>query len=162
MNINIKTKLKAYTRATLPTKLSQFINDMDFISDVPDNRTYVRTKGEWVLFDKPIDIALVENSGLNLEYGLNEQGKPTYYLGVRKEEITELELPAVLEPDTVYYVEDLTPTLYIDGGTAFSNGNNDFVVENEYTQVIDGGNVNTHNYDLVLLPINSKGVYDGQ
>ena len=64
---------------------------------------------------------------------------------------------AETKEDITYYIDEQLPNMYVDGGTAFSDGNNDYVDNIEYNQIIDC----KKDYDLDLLPINSKGVYNG-
>lgn len=161
MKIDIKAKLKAYTRGILPTRVSELINDMDYIPDVKDDRLYARTHGAWIQIDDlgKTEIELLDNSGLNLEQLMPPNKCPIYKIGIRKQEILETELPETLAEDTTYYVVDLTPNQFVDGGTAFSNGNNEYVYTNEFSQEIDGGNATTTQFNQTLLPLNSNGIY---
>lgn len=161
MDIKIKAKLQAYTKGILPTKVSQLENDLHFVEDVNDDNYYLRTKDHWVKTNENLGktiLQLAENSGLDLEYIHDDN---TYIINIRKWEGTELDLPNVLENDTTYYVEDLTPNLYINGGTAWSDGNNEYVALSEYDSIIDGGNSSTTTYNTIMYPIDSKGVYNG-
>ena len=161
MDIKIKAKLKAYTKGVLPTKLSDLENDEHFIQEAPlDGSIYGRKLGTWQNIDKALDktvLEVPENSGLNLSY---EDATSTYTISVRQENITELDLPNSLENDTVYYVENLHASVFIDGGTSFSEGNNEYITLNEFSTTIDGGVASTINFNNVLLPLNSKGVYE--
>lgn len=161
MDIKIKAKLKAYTKGILPTKVSELENDEHFISEAPiDGHLYGRKDGTWQNIDKAINktaIEIPENSGLNLSY---TDITSTYTISVRQKNITETELPSVLEDDTVYYVEDLEANVFIDGGTAFSSGNNDYVIVGEFGATLDGGVASTMAFDNEILPLNSKGVYE--
>ena len=158
MDIKIKTKLRAYSKGILPTKVSDLENDLDFIPDAPkDGQIYARKDGSWKdISDINLDtiIALANRSGLNLEYDAEER---TYTLGIRKEELTNLELPVILQDDTTYYVLDLDPNTFIDGGTAYSSGNNEFVEESEYTISFDGGNCHT-NVPIKLFPTDCNDI----
>lgn len=162
MDIKIKAKLQAYTKGILPTKLSQLENDVDFIEDAQgsidkDGKYYVRHDGQWVDITPPepstSDIILADNSGLNLE-------KDGEYRKLSIRQVTSDEYPSTIEEDTTYYIVENTPDVYINGGTAFSDGNNDYVDSSEYQFNINGGNANAQ-FDLDLLPINAKGVYNG-
>ena len=161
MDIKIKAKLRAYTRGLLPTKISDLENDLDFIPDAPDDGSiYGRQDKEWVNIDQALAktiLELKENSGLNLSYDPNTS---TYTLSIRKEDITQLELPNILEPDTTYFVEDLTANIFDDGGTAFSQGNNDYITISEFKSEMDGGNA-TSIANIIMNPLNSEGVYNG-
>ena len=107
-NIKIKVKLKAYTKGLIPTKVSQLENDEHYVKDLEPNQTgfYVRRPGEWVNVEDSLirtQLSTPENSGLNvIPDGYN------YILSVRKEDIKQTELPSQLQPDTTYYVLDLT------------------------------------------------------
>ena len=161
MDIKIKARLKAYTKGILPTKVSDLENDLHFIEDVNGDGVYVRAEGQWIRADQALDktiIELVDNSGLDLiEPPL---GSNIYQLGIRKWEGTELELPNTLEDDKIYYVEDLTANNYINGGTAWSDGNNEYVSRSEFNNEIIGGNARSI-ANIILRPLNSKGVYNG-
>lgn len=162
MDIKIKAKLQAYTKGILPTKVSELENDLDFISDVTEQGIYVRAKGEWIKADDALEktkIQLLDDSGLNLIEP--PEGSFTYQIGIRKWEGTQLELPATLQNDTTYYVQELTPNLYINGGTAWSDGNNEYITLSEYGSIISGGNSSTTAYNTIMYPIDSKGVYNG-
>ena len=160
--INLNIKLSAYTKGLLPTKLSELENDTHYLQDAQgsldkDGKYYARRDGHWeeITQPKPVqsDIILAENSGLNLEdFG-------DYRLLSIKEVLTD-EFPDTFEDDTTYYIVENTPDIYINGGTAFSDGNNEFVNESEYDFIIDGGRSNTNNFELDLLPIDAKGVYN--
>lgn len=161
MDIRIKAKLKAYTKGILPTKVSDLENDLHFIEDVNGDGVYVRAEGQWIRADQALDktiIELVDDSGLDLIQP--PLGSNVYQLGIRKWEGTQLELPNTLENDKTYYVEELTANNYINGGTAFSNGNNDFVELNEFTKIVNGGTARS-TANIILNPINSEGVYNG-
>lgn len=161
MDIKIKAKLQAYSKGILPTKISQLDNDLDFISDVQDEGVYVRSKGEWINADSALDktkIELLNNSGLNLVEPL--EGDYTYKIGIRKWEGTQNELNFPLDNDTTYYIEDLTADDYINGGTSWSDGNNYCVTLNEFSNRVYGGKSNTQ-ANIILKPLNSKGVYNG-
>lgn len=161
MNIKIKAKLQAYTKGILPTKVSELENDLDFISDVTEQGIYVRAKGEWIKADDALDktkIQLLDNSGLNLIDP--PEGSFTYQIGIRKWEGTQLELPTILQNDTTYYVQELTANQYIDGGTAWSNGNNEYVQFEEFNEEIYGGNARSV-ANIIMYPVNSEGVYNG-
>lgn len=146
-NIKLKARLCAYTKGTLPDNL---------VTDAPkDDILYGRKNGKWV------DIRLGElgqiikvplNSGLTLK----ETEEPNIYLLTLNQEVLK-ELPLELLDDTTYYIIDNKPEIYINGGTAYSDGNNDIITDNQYGGIISGGS----NYVLELLPINSKGEYNG-
>lgn len=161
MDIKIKGKIKAYTKGIIPTKTSQLYNDGEtgekpFIEEAPkDSQYYARKDGEWQSLEgelNKVNIKLPEGSGLNLDI----EGKENL-LSIRKEEGFEEDLPKELEEDTTYYTFS-SPSLFISGGTAFSSGNNEFVLENEYKTITSGGTASTTSF-IKIIPLNSKGVY---
>lgn len=154
-DIQIKVKLRAYTKGIIPD-VSEFIKDAPL-----DGNTYGRQDGKWINIKDAFsqkDIELAENSGLNLDY---DSSNYQYTLGIRKYEINESELPNILEADTTYYVVSNHPNLFIHGGTAFSSGNNEYVIESQVTRIINGGNSESAG-DQIFYPINSEGVYNEQ
>lgn len=159
MNINIKAKLRAYTKGIIPVNISQLYNDLNFIPDAPDNGvTYGRKNNEWVDIDDMVThttLAVTEDSGLNLAVTGRD-----YVLNIKKYEITQSELPSELEADTTYYVLDQEPNNYINGGTAFSSGNNDYIDISEFSVITNGGHANTQ-ANILMYPINAEGVYNG-
>lgn len=158
MNINIKAKLKAYTKGIIPVNISQLNNDLDFISDVEQDGVFARKTGEWININDALvrtRILIPEDSGLNLE-----QDGYDYTLSVRKQDILQKDLPNVLENDTVYYVLDLTADEYINAGTAFSNGNNEYVIESDFNSLMNGGDASSQ-ANIFIKPLNSQGVYNG-
>lgn len=163
MDIKIKAKLKAYTKGILPTKVSDLLNDLDFISDVKnDGNVYVRKFGEWIEANNALKneiIRVAENSGLNLVYNPEDN---SYTLSIRKEDLTqtEFELLNQLQSDTTYYVAEQTANTFDDGGTAFSDGNNEFVDYTEFTSQVNGGQANSV-ANIEINPLNSEGVYNG-
>lgn len=153
--INLKCKLKAYTRGI----------HTNYIEDVTDDHLYGRTKGKWVDIEDAIlrtKIDLEENSGLHETY---DEATHTYLLGVNQENITEVDLPEILKDDTVYYVEDLTPTYFVDGGTAWSDGGDSegYVAVSQYGSICDGYKYGAalldDQVDIDMCPINARGVY---
>lgn len=169
MDIKIRAKLKAYTKGLLPTKLSEldndlklsnFENDMDFVTDVKeaDGKIYARVKGRWVDIDDSLvrtdiyNYPTAETSGLHII-----KNGQDYYLGIKKWEGNELELNFPLEEDTTYYVEELTTNTFVDGGTAFSNGGNEYVTYNEFAGEISGGNAST-NISPTIFPTDAFNI----
>lgn len=153
-DIQIKVKLRAYTKGIIPD-VSEFIKDAPL-----DGNTYGRQDGKWINIKDAFsqkDIELAENSGLNLDY---DSSNYQYTLGIRKYEINESELPNVLEADTTYYVVSDHPNIFIHGGTAFSNGNNEYVSLPQFTSTLYGG-TSSDNPERKFYPINSEGVYNG-
>lgn len=181
-NIKLRARLSAYTKGILPSKISELEQDIDYITDVPDDGSiYMRRHNEWVRVveddepsenpEEPINpgetiiggITLAENSGLKL---VRDNGKNI--ISVKQQVLIDSEIPSDFEceEDTTYYIVETTPNTYINGGTAFSDGYTDSIldeeVESEYTQIIFGGNCNQRNFDVMLKPLNSKGVlYNG-
>lgn len=150
--IKINAKLKAYTKGFIPSKVSQLINDSDFITEAPsDDRYYVRKNREWVE-DKQHTIALVEeNSGLNLEKSDIDE----YKLSIRQA-ILENDDDRELEPDTTYYRKEKEPEIFFSSGTAFSSGDKEFVDVSEYDTIYQGGNANTTTYEIEIKPMNAN------
>lgn len=161
MDINIKAKLKAYSKGVIPVNISQLYNDLDFIPDAPnDSKIYARKDKAWINVDEELrrtTLSLDDNSGLNLDFNPDTLN---YTLSVRKKDILKNQLPNTLEHDTVYYVMELTPNNYINGGTAFSNGDNDFVDISDFNSFMNGGAANTQ-ANVFVYPTNSEGVYNG-
>ena len=156
MDIKIKAKLNAYTKGIIPD-VSEFIKDVK-----DDGNVYVRKYGEWVEANNALKneiIRVAENSGLNLVYDATDN---SYTLSIRKEELTQTEFEELtqLESDTTYYVEEQTANVFDDGGTAFSDGNNEFVYHSEFTSEVNGGNADSI-ANIIMNPLNSKGVYNG-
>src|SRR5574344_1646853 len=104
------------------------------------------TKG--IIPDASQELITEPGSGLDIETLENKKRK----ISLRQQILKEL--PEETEEDITYYIDEQLPNMYVDGGTAFSDGNNDYVDNIEYNQIIDC----KENYDLDLLPINSKGV----
>lgn len=154
-SIKLKAKLSAYTKGVLPQLPDDYIKD-----DAPDDgNTYGRKNHKWVDVRESgtgKTIILDEESGLNLR----ETDQPfTYALSIRQKVLEHL--PEELEDDTTYYIIDLTPDIFINGGTAYSNGYGDLLIDNDYETIISGGEAATQDFDLSLLPINAKGEYNG-
>lgn len=150
MDINLKIKLSAYSKLPI----------LDYITDVSEStedKVYGRKKGQWVELENinTSDILLEENSGLSLI----QKDKDHRYLSIKQYIGIK---PDIIEDDTTYYTIDNTPNIFINGGTSYSDGfsiDDDIIVEKQYNgNFIDGGNSNTINYSLELLPINAKGV----
>ena len=151
--IKINAKLKAYTKGFIPSKVSQLINDSDFITEAPnDDRYYVRKNREWVE-DKQHIITLVdENPGLNL---VKVPDRDEYKLSIRQA-ILENDDDKELEPDTTYYRKEKAPEIFLSSGTAFSSGDNEFVDITEYNLLYTGGNSKTTIYDIKTKPMNAN------
>ena len=147
MDIKLKVKLSAYSNLSLP----------NYLTDAPsDDKLYGRRDGEWVEIDsiQGTSIVVDDTSGLSLE-DIDEHKKLLkikQYIGIE---------PETYEDDTTYYIIDLTPNLFINGGTAFSDGYEELSIDSQYIDYIDGGKANTADYDLELLPLNAKGVLNG-
>ena len=153
MNIKLNVKLSAYTKGIFPDT-SKFITDAQGSID-HDDRLYGRKNDEWVDIKNEFldqEIIVEEGSGLNL---IKLEGNKSS-LSIRQKIIKNKNL--IIEEDTTYYLTENTPDIYINGGTAFSDGNNEFTDTSEYGQIIIGGR---SNIDIILLPLNSKGVYNG-
>ncbi len=137
--INLTVKLAAYTKGIIPDVTS-------YIKDVPnDGQSYVRVYREWKVF-KPIDITVDSDSGLSI-IDIDEQTKKlklNQWTG--KEEDLD-----ILVANTTYYIIDNIADTFIDGGTSFSDEQEDYLIN------ISGGTVSTSTYDIQLLPLDSKG-----
>lgn len=173
-NIKIKATLKAYTRGLLPTKVSELENDLHFISDVDKPGLYVRKQGEWVdASDALEEVKLItpQNSGLNIE--VIKPGTE-FELSIRKKELTQTQFEESpdynnLEEDTTYYILDQTADVYINGGTAFSDGkiDSDYSLFSIFNEALNGGKANSDNpnseyaFTSYIKPLNSQGVYNG-
>lgn len=166
--IRIRAKLSAYTKGLIPTKVSQLENDEEYITEAPkDEFAYVRKDGEWLKLNSTElgdNIELLDNSGLILK---KEDNKAQ--LGIDQEILSQEEFDKLqeLNSNTTYYIYERTPDLYVNGGTAFSDGGNEYVDLSQYGLEIKGGKADsnkidsTMKFELELLPINAKGVYDG-
>lgn len=142
-NIKLNVKLKAYSKGVIP-------NVNNFIEDAPeDDILYGRRNREWVKIYDPIDIKTLDNSGIELEKIDN-----IYNIKVKQETNTLNNINEYKE-DYTYYIIDNTPDLYINGGTAYSDE------EISFGYNINSGDSLTTQYELNLLPINSKGVFNG-
>lgn len=158
--IRIRAKLSAYTKGGIP-------DVSKFIEDAPnDEYIYARKKGQWVNLDiKEIGdrIEISDNSGLNLHRDANE-----VTLSIRQDTLIDSEIPSdyVYEDDTTYYILETTPNLYINGGTAFSDKHEDYIlkeeIQSEYKENVFGGKNTGNIFSINLQPLNSKGVlYNG-
>lgn len=165
MNINIKVKIRAYQKGEFPTKVSQLENDEHFISEAPDDGlVYGRQNKEWVDLGSSVGLTTLtpkapgtnyEGSGLSLELnGLD------YTIGVKKYEFLNEE-PIEIEDDTVYYVGMLTADNFVCGGTSWSDGGNEFEQVSEYNNIMEGGN-SGDSPDVIIYPLDSQGVYNGE
>lgn len=156
MNIKLNVKLSAYTKGVLPVKVSDLPNDAHYISEAPlDGDTYARQNGSWTnIKDIVLEQQIIVEKGSGLD--LTKKDKNKEALSIRQYIGTET--PEKIADDTTYYIVDRIPDIYINGGTAFSDGDNDIVEESEYIQKIVGGN----NPNYIMLPINAKGVYNGK
>lgn len=150
--IKLKVKLCAYTKDILPRNL------IGEVPKEPIDHIYARAYGKWIdlgTTDIGQVVKLAEKSGLNL---IPTENPKEYLLSIRQEVLKEL--PIVLEDDTTYYILDRTPEIYINGGTSYSDGVEELTI-NEYQYKIFGGKASTTSFDLNLLPIDNKGVYNG-
>ena len=148
MNIKFNVKLSAYTRGIIP-------DVSEFIKDAPaDGKIYGRKDNNWVnIKDQILDQQIIVEKGSGLNLTQLEGNKQA--LSIRQQILNKL--PDIFEDDTTYYIVENTPDLYINGGTAYSDGENEYVDVIEYGQIILGG----ANFVLDLLPTNNEGVYNG-
>lgn len=154
-NIKIKVKLTAYTKGIIP-------DTSNFIEDVPENSegVYLRKHKEWVPLNSEVkDQFIIAEEGSGLEI-TPIQGTKNSNIKI-KQLLAEI-IPEYIEDDTTYYIIENTPDIYINGGTAFSDGNNEFIDLSEYNILLEGGGATTYNYDLNALPLNAKGEYNGE
>lgn len=149
MDIKLKVKLSAYSKLPI----------LDYVADVPfseEDIVYGRVNGAWIPLEGigTSDIVLAENSGLELTPidKHHRELKIKQYIGTE---------PEAFEEDTTYYIIENNPDFYANGGTAFSDGYEDFGITNEYDKNINGGKAGTITISLTLLPINAKGVLNG-
>ena len=153
-NIKLKVKLGAYTKGIIPKLPS------DLVRDVPnDGKEYVRKYDQWVELDLLRSgqmVKLAPDSGLNLIEVQSEDAFKVYELSIRQKTLRAKDL-TLIEPDTTYYVIDDSPEYFVNGGTAYS-GDDD--IGDLIGQLIFGGSADPR-FNLILLPINSKGVYNG-
>lgn len=157
--IKLNVRLSAYTKGALPD-LSQYLTDAQGSID-KDDKVYARKNGEWVDI-KTLDSDeqfIIAQPGSGLDLIQDEVELNNYYISIRQKtgKLSDIQH---FEDDTTYYILDEQPEEYINGGTAFSDGNNDFIDSSEYQYNINGGQAHAI-FELELLPINSKGVYDG-
>lgn len=128
--IKLFIKLKTGKRISLHAKLHAYtkgiIPDLKrFVEQAPnDDKMYVRKNGEWVVFDNSYTI--ISNDETDIE-NLNEGSN--------------------------YYTISDDAELIINGGTAFSQEND------EYDESIISGNAFTTNYDIDCISMNAKGEF---
>lgn len=175
--IRLTAKLSAYTKGLIPTKVSQLENDKNYVTDLNEEQSnnlyYVRvrepnsTEGKWIQINSDSfgdEIDHLDNSGLIIKKEGNiARLKIDQYI-LSQEEFDRL---SSLDGNATYYIYERTPDLYVNGGTAFSDGGNDYVDLSQYGIEMKGGKADsdkinsTMKFELELLPINAKGVYDG-
>lgn len=167
-NIKLNVKLSAYTKGALPTPpdLSNYLKDAEG-SIEHDGKVYARKNGDWVDI-RTLDADnqyIIANKGSGIDLIEDDVKKDTYYISARQKEITEANFNNLtidsIEDDTTYYVINNSPEYYVNGGTAYSNGDNDYVDDSEYDFNISGGNSKQKDFSFNLLSIDAKGVYNG-
>lgn len=148
MDIKLKVKLSAYSKLPI----------LDYITDVPkstDDKIYGRKNGEWVEIDSISGTSIIvdDTSGLSLEDTEDHKQllKIKQCIGIK---------PELFEDDFTYYIIDRDASLFINGGTAFSSGYEEFNILNQFKNNINGGKANTINWDSIITPLNAKGVLD--
>ena len=154
-NIQLNIKLSAYTKGILPKKVSDLENDLYYISDAPnDDIIYARKNNDWIDINEVKNkLSILVGPGIQKEdISLNE------ILLSLKQWVGNIEDLPTLQDDFIYYVIENKPDLFIVGGSAFSDGENDFVDSSEFNKIYVGGNANTSIFDIITLPIDSKGV----
>ena len=152
----LRVKLRAYTKGVIPVvpDYSQFVTKDELVDAPDDGKVYGRKNGEWAEIEANLanKVIVEEGSGLNKE-NLDEEGY-LIRLSLRKWEGKEQDLPYILEKDTTYYTYDnRLPDLFIDGGTAYSDENE------EYDVTLIPGNARTLIWDIKFNSMNAKGEY---
>ena len=147
-NINIRVRLTAYSKGIIPST-STFITD---IQEQNDSNSYVRKNNQWVKLDDELGYRIEGDSGLIIiEDDINKIAL-NQWIG------NESDLLSILEDNKTYLInENNKINKVIDGGNAFSDGNNDFQ-DIGYNKEISGGLVSTNSFSFNLLTLNSKGV----
>lgn len=161
MDIKLKAKLSAYSKAKLPTKLSDLEQDIDYVKEAPiDTKFYIRKDGNWEEISFIDLITLAERSGLSKEV-INDkkiQLKINYWEGEKEVFLTLDELT----DDFIYYVYNKREIeLFVNGGNAFSHSEiitQNMELDNDILGIrLYGGNAYTTNWDLYLVGSDSKG-----
>lgn len=144
----LDVKLSAYTKGMIPD-VSKFMTDAPH-----DGVFYGRMDGEWKDITQFIDGNVVltdEGSGLNVEKV--SESTNVVKISARQWQGLLSELPNQLDSDTTYYAYDNTKAdLYLNGGTAYSDEDEDFM------QLFDGGTA-TVVHSIFLMPMNAKGEF---
>ena len=147
----LRVKLRAYTKGIIP----EVPDYSQFITDAPsDDKFYGRKNGKWAEIEANLanKVIVEEGSGLNKE-NLDEE-RYLIKLSLRKWEGKEQDLPYILQKDTTYYTYDnRIPDLIIDGGTAYSDENEEFDTNIKF------GNARTLIWDIKFNSMNAKGEY---
>ena len=161
--IKLKAFLSAYTKGVLPTKVSQLENDLNYVTDVESQdpkQYFIRQKDTWVDITEALDIIrLSENSGLIVETIDNKVFLSIDQMVIDKNEFDTLD---ILDTNKTYYVYSTDVTQVLNGGTAYSDGENDIVDETEYGIYYSGGNANTNTVDIIFEATNSRGYSNGK
>lgn len=144
-DIKLNIKLSAYSKGVIP-------DVSNYLTEAPeDGKLYGRKDKQWeVIPNQLTNILTDENSGIKIDY--NEDN--TINISAKQFTGKEDEI-AEFQNDYTYYIVENTPDLYINGGTAYSDE------ENEFEDTVKGGNASTSSFELNTLPIDSKGVYNG-
>lgn len=149
-HIKLNVKLRAYARGIIP-------DVSGFIEDAPsDNVIYARLNGEWKSIRdnfKANEVIIEDGSGL--ERKVLDEETNTISLSIKQKVLWEHDLPYRLKDDTTYYIIEDEPDIYINGGTAYSDENEEF-----HWRVKGGKADNIDiNYDVICVPMNAKGEY---
>lgn len=163
MDIKLTAKLSAYTKGIIPKKLSDLDQDIDYIKEAPDDgKIYGRQDKAWVEVNPKgsgDNIDLISNSGL-----ISRRDGDIVYLGLDQKILSKSEYDKLqsLDENTTYYIIDpAKPDLFLNGGTAFSNGFIDDILEEEiesqFKYEISGGDSQSKVFDLQILPLDALG-----
>lgn len=152
--IKLKATLSAYTKLDIPELTKNIVYEAP-----DDDKLYGRKNKQWEEIILPKG-----NKELRVKNGLNlETTDEAYILSIKQQTLLNKDLPKKLEEDTTYYVIDNTPDFYMNGGTAYSDeieliNNKEY---SSYRKEMFGGDSTTKIFDIDLLPIDNKGVYNG-
>lgn len=147
MNIQIRAKLSAYTKSTLPTKVSDLENDLNFISEAPaDDEIYARKDKQWVSLDQALERdTFVAGNGIRIDKAGHEYTISTKDWFGSQEEFNRL---TSLDPTMTYYVYEEEGIKIISGGDPSTS---------VFEQIYLGGNPTTEEFDIYMSPLNSEG-----
>lgn len=150
MDIQIRAKLSAYTKGTLPTKVSDLENDLDFVTDVPDESVgiYVRKPDKWERLETD---RFEPGAGIKIDK-ITSDYINTYTISAKQWVGTESEFIALddrLDEGTTYFTYEDSATTEINGGEP----------DTDFTEIPDnnklfGGTPQTEIFDIYITPVN--------